>query len=269
MKKIIFFLLILFQFVGYVYGQKKDSVSKVKPAFISGSFFESEPSWTEDFNTDGFPNPKYWTARVINKAEELECYTKDSSNVFVKGGNLVLQTIKQHQKNKEYTSGYVDTYSKQSFLYGKLEVCAKLPTGKGIWPGIWMLSEDRNTYPRGEIDIMEYIDHWKGQSYQVNAHTLINKDDRKQHCGHPRIDVTEPQIYGLEWYKDSLVFTLNHKSVYKYNKDNPDGWPFDKAYYLILNVAYGGWGTINGKVDDSILPCKMNIDWIKYYKLKD
>lgn len=72
----------------------------------------------------------------------------------------------------------------------------------------------------------------------------------------------------LEWYKDKLVFLLDGNLCYQFDKKEGEAWPFDKPYYLILNVAYGGWGGSCG-MDDSAFPCEMKVDWIRYYKLKE
>ena len=83
-----------------------------------------------------------------------------------------------------------------------------------------------------------------------------------------KADVSKFHIYTLEWYKDKLVFLLDGNLCYQFDKKEGEAWPFDKPYYLILNVAYGGWGGSCG-MDDSACPCEMKDDWIRYYKLKE
>lgn len=79
-------------------------------------------------------------------------------------------------------------------------------------------------------------------------------------------NVNQYHIYTLEWYKDKLKFFLDHKLCYEFNKEIGKPWPFNKPYYLILNVAYGAWGGTCG-IDNSSFPHEMKVDWIKYYKL--
>lgn len=192
------------------------------------------------------------------------------SKLCVNNGKLIIRTLDEKKDKALCTSGRIHTLGKVSFLYGRLEIKAKCPTGKGIWPAFWMLPAEEGL-PFGEIDIMEYIDCWSSKEYQINVHVTDKKNGNRIKKMNPQLvkaDVSKFHIYTLEWYKDKLVFLLDGNLCYQFDKKEGEAWPFDKPYYLILNVAYGGWGGSCG-MDDSAFPCEMKVDWIRYYKLKE
>lgn len=78
--------------------------------------------------------------------------------------------------------------------------------------------------------------------------------------------LTKYHIYTLEWTPDTLAFKVDGHQVYQLTKSEAEFWPFDDPYYLILGLSYGNWGAQCG-MDESILPCEMLVDWIKYYKM--
>lgn len=235
---------------------------------IMAQEFEENPSWIEEFNVlDG----KDWNTSTNIKGGKCFSYF-DKKYVFVKNGRLILKAdiAKDDNGKNYYRQAYVNTYKKHSFEYGKLEIRAKAPTGKGVWPAIWLVNEDRNNYPRGEIDIFEYVDWWNGKQFQGNIHYVEDSIKRRQFAQYASCDVSKFHIYTLEWTKDRIELKLDGDRTYLvYTKSHPNGWVFNKPYYLIINVEFGrGWGATKG-IDDSALPCQMEVDWIKYYKLKD
>ena len=124
------------------------------------SNFESKPIWTEEFQKRHIPDSSYWSYTIGMQGKELEFYTNNTKNIYCKSGNLILRALNEKKGKALCTSGRIHTQGKVSFLYGKLEIKAKCPTGKGIWPAIWMVPE-KWSLPFGEIDIMEYIDCWE------------------------------------------------------------------------------------------------------------
>lgn len=230
--------------------------------------FEEIPSWSEEFNYKGLPDSTKWSYIKGMRGNELQFYTKaDKDNVQVKNGYLVIQALKKKLGNANYTSGRIHTQMKASFKYGKIEFRAKFPVGKGIWPAVWMVPVDGHRYPQGEIDIMEYIDCWDNKKYQANVHIVTDQLSRKQNIGYCQTNVSDYHIYTFEWYKDKMLFKMDGNTFYSYLKTSTD-WPFDVPYYLVLNIAYGGWGGSCG-LDTSIFPCRMKVDWIRYYKLRE
>lgn len=235
------------------------------------AIFQKTPQWHENFSYRGKLNEKKWTYLIDKAVNGEEYYTDSIDNVFVKGGNLHIRCTADARQSKSCSSGCVSTKDKQYFLYGKIEVRAKIQTGQGIFPAIWMLSKNHGlVFPLGEIDIMEYIECFEEKQYSTTIH-IVEKDAgqkaiRNKHSKRIKADMKKYHIYGLEWTPIELKFFLDRKEVYRLKKKDVEGWPFDTPYYLIFNVAFGSWGAECG-MDKSILPREMMVDWIRYYPL--
>lgn len=236
---------------------------------FSQSKFERKCSWSDEFKEKGMPNESYWKAEKRLNRPELQEYVRKKKNSYCEKGLLHIKCIKEKSENNmECTSAKVSSKGKKSFLYGKFEVRAKAPVGKGIFPAIWMMPEDM-TKPYGEIDLMEYIDCWKGKKIQTNVHVVYEYGVKAyQHQKIYELDVNDWHIYTLEWTKESLTFLVDGEVVQQLHKSKLEAWPFDRPYYIILNVAFGGWGGSCG-VDYDILPKEMLVDYVRYYKLKE
>lgn len=236
--------------------------------FAYSQDFEKKPIWFEKFNT---LDTSTWNNGA--NVHGGTCYTNfDSQVIYVKKGKLYLKAKEAIKKNNipYVKQPYINTYTKKHFKYGKLELRAKIPVGLGVWPAIWLISKTRTEYPRGEIDMLEYIGCWNKYKFQGNIHTVWKDNKRFQYPKYStNKDITKYHIYTLEWTKEHLILKVDNEIYLKYNKNNPNGWVFDQEYFLVLNVAFGtGWGATCG-IDNSILPCEMIVDWIKYYKLKE
>jgi beta-glucanase (GH16 family) len=238
--------------------------------------FESTPSWSDEFDIDGAPNPNKWGYDVGGGGwgnHELEYYTNTTNNASIANGILSITTKKESMGGMNYTSSRMVSKTPADMLYGRVEVKAKLPSGKGTWPAIWMLPNDYayGNWPKsGEIDIMEMVGYDPN-----NVHFSIH--DQANFAGNSKTStmniptaMTNYHIYRADWtpdgikgyYDDVLVFTfLNDKT------GNSATWPFDKPFHILLNLAIGGdWGGAQG-VDDSIFPTEMQVDYVHYYKM--
>lgn len=160
------------------------------------------------------------------------------------------------------------------FLYGRIEVYAKIPSALGSWPAIWLLGTSRQDvkWPAcGEIDIMEHVG-FDPLKIHANIHTKAYNHVLGTNKGNT-IEVVSPwtgfHIYALEWYEGRMDFFYDDSLYFSYQNDgagNNDTWPFDKPHYLVLNLACGGtWGGQEG-VDTSLLPLTFEIDYVRYYK---
>ncbi|MCQ2209474.1 MAG: glycoside hydrolase family 16 protein [Paludibacteraceae bacterium] len=235
---------------------------------FSRSSFEKSVSWEEEFDEDGMPNESIWNIENKLCKTELQDYQKAYKNSYCKDGVLHITCTKEESRGRNCVSARMNTQGKKGFLYGKIEVRAKVPVGKGIFPAIWMLP-DVGTKPYGEIDLMEYIDCWNAESIQTNVHVVFEHGKRQyQYQKKVPLKVDVWHIYSLEWYKDRLVFLIDGKKVHELSKDQLEDWPFDRSHHLLLNVAFGGWGGSCG-VDYDILPKEMLVDYVRYYKLKE
>ena len=237
--------------------------------------------WSDEFNYNGLPDSIKWTFEEGGHGwgnNEKQYYLGNSiENSVVKNGVLRIIALKKEHKNLKYTSAKLTTYGKLSVQYGKIDVMAKLPRGKGNWPAIWMLPESiqkkSESWPLcGEIDIMEHVGK-NPNSMHTSLHSALYNHIKGTQITHfeKLQDVFDTfHKYGIEWSKESIKFFVDDKLFFESYKGQEnrvatnEGWPFDKPYYLILNLAIGGnWG---GEVDDSIFPNEMQIDYVRIYQ---
>jgi len=161
------------------------------------------------------------------------------------------------------------TQGKFNFTYGRVEVRAKLPSGGGTWPAIWMLGSNITTvgWPAcGEIDIMEHIGNNQG-TVQSAMHTPSSYGGTVNKGSQFIADVsTNFHIYTLEWTSEKMVFTVDGVEHYTYNPSmkNSNTWPFDKTQFLLLNVAMGG--SFGGNIDSNFTSSTMEIDYVRVYQ---
>ncbi len=230
--------------------------------------------WSDEFNYSGLPDSTKWNYEEgMKRNHEAQYYTRqDIDNASVKNGNLVIEARKEKMGNASITSASLITRGKKSFLYGRIEVRAKLPMARGTWPAIWMLGEAKIGWPaRGEIDIMENVGY-DSLKIHGNIHTEKYNHVLKTNKG-KAIDTEGPwrdfHVYAIEWtenkidffYDDLLYFTFEKEA----NTTNAE-WPYDKPHYLILNLAIGGdWGGQKG-IDDSKFPHLFYIDYVRVYQ---
>lgn len=210
---------------------------------------------------------------------EIQHYTNRIENSYVKDGHLHIAAIKEVFTDQGYTKNYTSARlnSKYAFTYGKVQVRAKLPTGSGTWPAIWMLGKNiteaggyweptHGTTPWpacGEIDIME---HWgKNQNYISSAmHTPSSYGGTVNHGGQiiPTAS-TDFHVYELIWTPEKMVFSVDGNEHYTYNPavKNADTWPYDADQYFLLNIAIEGSGTPSNWTKS-----EMVIDYIRVYQ---
>ncbi|MBA6152504.1 glycoside hydrolase family 16 protein [Gelidibacter maritimus] len=218
----------------------------------------NEAIWNYELG-DGCPDLCGWGNN------ERQIYVKE--NVEVKDGKLV---ITAKFDGTTYTSGKINTKETIEFQYGTIEVRAKLPKGKGVWPAIWMLGSDISEvgWPQsGEIDIMEYV----GKNPH-EIHTTLHTPDSHGQSINSQVTTIENvedgfHVYKSEWTKDFIKFYIDGVLVYTFSPEvkNDSTWPFDKPFYLLLNLAVGG--NFGGpEVDDNIFPQEFSIDYVKVFK---
>jgi len=232
--------------------------------------------WSDEFNTNGAPSTSKWNYDMGNGSggwgnNELQFYTNRSENVIQKDGNLVIKAIKESYQGYDYTSTRLKTQGKFSFTYGRVEVRAKLPQGRGTWPAIWMLGDNITSagWPAcGEIDIMEYVGYQPDVIY-TSIHTTSSFGDTVNHDSFNLATAEEEfHIYGIEWTETEIKFFVDETIHYTYKPTayNDQTWPFNKNQFLILNLAIGGnWGGLQG-VDDTIFPQEFSIDYVRVYQ---
>lgn len=232
--------------------------------------------WEDNFDIPGLPDERIWDYEegyVRNR--EAQYYTrKRPENARVEEGCLVIEARKDNWQGKEITSASLHTYGKKSILYGRVEVKAKLPTGTGTWPAIWMLGNSFREGTRwpacGEIDIMENVGY-DPDVVHANIHTKSYNHVLGTQKGN-RITLSQPYdkfyVYAMEWFEDRIDFYVDDQLyfTFKNEKTGTETWPFDQPHYLILNLAIGGgWGGQKG-IDPAIFPQKYLIDYVRVYR---
>ncbi|MFI2741911.1 family 16 glycosylhydrolase [Zhouia sp. PK063] len=228
-----------------------------------------QPKLIFEDNFDGNSlNENIWNFELGKKGwgnDETETYTK--KNHEVKNGYLTITAKKENDST--YTSTRLTTKGKFEFTYGTIEMRAKLATGKGIWPAFWMLGStiDSVGWPKcGEVDIMEYVGREPHTIY-TSLHTQASHGNTIN-TKKTKIDTIENgfHTYKANWTPEKIEFSIDNNIVYTFNpKDkNENTWPFDKPFFILVNLAVGG--NFGGHdVDNSIFPQKYVIDYIKVY----
>jgi beta-glucanase (GH16 family) len=251
--------------------------------------------WGDEFNGNKV-DAKKWSPElgVIRNQGSQQTYTARPKNIRVENGNLVLETrfekfaninFKKNGKNwieqtefMPYTSGSVTTIKTKLFLFGRLEVRAKLPKTKGIWPAIWLLGKNKWGWPtNGEIDMLENISQQPDVVYSTFHMSPDGVSDRDASRG-GTVNIPNLSdgfhVYVMEWDKDSIRLLVDDKEVktleidsVKYN-DNA-GNPFRTPFYLILNSAVGGNWCEKAPADGAGFPVKYLIDYVRFYQTKE
>jgi beta-glucanase (GH16 family) len=238
--------------------------------------FDTTPIWAEEFNAGIMPDTSRWGYDIGGGGwgnHELEYYT-NGNNVSIANGNLVITTRKETVGSNGYSSARLFSKGTGNFTYGRIEIRAKIPGGKGTWPAIWMLPTD-NAYgawpASGEMDIMEHVGYDPYNIYvtmHTGAYNHILNTQKGVTIG-LLTALSDYHTYRIDWTPVSVTAFIDDAQVMVFKNEGTGymAWPFDKRFHLMLNTAVGGdWGGAQG-VDDSSFPCSMLIDYIRVYKV--
>jgi len=236
--------------------------------------------WNDEFEHNGLPDSTKWSYDTEGNAwqwgnNELQHYTAGrAKNAIVKDGFLHITACVEEGFNRPYTSARLITKGKGDWLYGRIEVKAKVAGGKGIWPAIWMLPTDweYGDWPAsGEIDIMEHVGY-EPDSIFFTVHTDAYNHTKGTHKSKAVFAPNAEQsfhVYAVEWTENKCMFFLDGQKVFDFKKEEnatSAQWPFDKRFHLLINLAVGGdWGGKHG-VDEYIFPCEMIVDYVRVYQ---
>ncbi|MBU5670658.1 glycoside hydrolase family 16 protein [Paenibacillus brevis] len=218
---------------------------------------------------------------------ELEHYTNSEQNVFVQNGVLNIRALNEPKsfpqdpnRYAQYSSGKINTKDHFTFQYGRVDFRAKLPTGNGIWPALWMLPED-SVYgawaASGEIDVMEAKGrlpgttsgavHFGGQ-WPVNRYLA-----GEYYFPEGQTFANDYHVYTLIWEEDNFKWYVDGKFFFKVTRDqwysvaapnNPNA-PFDQPFYIIMNLAVGGHFDGGLAPSPSDIPATMQVDYVRVY----
>ncbi|MDY0010307.1 MAG: family 16 glycosylhydrolase [Candidatus Izemoplasmatales bacterium] len=242
-----------------------------------------QPVWCDEFDVDGLVDSTKWTYDVGGSGwgnQELQYYTEaDLDNARVSDGNLYITALKETVGSNNYTSARLVSKYRGDWQYGRIQIRAKMPSGRGLWTALWMLPTDwrYGGWPdSGEIDIMEYVGYDDDRIFGT-IHTGAYNHSLGTQIGFNKVITgaeTEYHLYEMIWepgkidlYIDGVKF-----AYFGYNPNsnidiaNSDAWPFDQRFHLIMNIAVGGtWGGSQG-VDDTIFPQSMVVDYVRVYQ---
>ena len=252
--------------------------------------------WSDEFDGEALDETKWspdiWPARKVN--DEDQAYTSRRRNLRLEDGLLVIEAHREDYGDARYTSARIHSGGKGDFLYGRFEIRAQLPQGKGTWPALWMLPSDPFRYASscgpgedwqgsstcdawpnsGEIDIMEHVGYQMGHVHGTvhnEAYYWLRWEQRKGRILLEGVDQGFHE-YALEWTPERIDIYADDTLYFSYMNED-DGWrswPYDHPFHLILNVAVGGaWGRAGGGIDDSIFPQRMLVDYVRVYQRDD
>jgi len=213
--------------------------------------------WNDEFEGSKFDESK-WTVmeKNLNKNKELQFYAAD--DCYVEKGMAVLRSQKREYNGCHYTSGHIDTRGKFSQEYGRFEIRAKLPKGKGIWPAFWMLPEDKRWPP--EIDVMEMIGSKPNRILMTLHHRQL---DKPAHAGFAYVGPdysADFHTFAVEWEPNRVAWYIDGQRRYFTPLDSPD-----TPFFIILNTAVGG--ILPGNPDDTTeFPVYYYIDYVRVWK---
>ncbi|MDO5969188.1 glycoside hydrolase family 16 protein [Flavivirga aquimarina] len=260
----------------FAYSSTDHSISTFKTidVYVTDS---SEPQliWADEFDVEGAVDTAKWFAETVppNNGswwnEEVQHYTDRLENAFISNGTLKIVAKKENytfqNSTKAYTSARLITKDKFDFTYGTVEVRAKLPASQGTWPAIWLLGSNIDSvgWPIcGEIDIMEQTGadknkvlgtcHWSdnGNTASYGLESTISNA------------ATEFHVYSMEWTETYIKIFLDEVEYYEIALNN--NLPFNKDFFLILNIAMGG--TLGGTINSGFTEDTMEIDYIRVYQ---
>ena len=232
--------------------------------------------WSDEFDKPGQPDPAKWGyENGLVRNNEKQFYTVDRhENARVENGKLIIEARTEAMDGGEFTSSSLISKGHGEWKYGRIEVMAKLPAARGTWPAIWMLPGDigQVRWPLcGEIDIMEHVGHEPGVIHGTLHSEAFNHT--KGNGRGTRISVPTAtrafHVYSIDWTDGRIVMAVDGKPYATYDRkpgDKMAEWPFDKPFYLILNLAIGGaWGGQKG-IDTAAFPQRMEVDYVRVYQ---
>ncbi|WP_260600026.1 glycoside hydrolase family 16 protein [Sphingomonas endolithica] len=237
------------------------------------------PSWADEFDGTAVDQKKWRFDTAFNKTgwfnNEKQYYAKDRpENTRLADGRLVIEARREALSTMPDWGG--QGYSSAKLVatkptrYGFYEIRAKLPCARGAWPAIWMLPQSGKWPEMGEIDIMEMVGH-DANVIHATLHTgLFNHVKGTQRGAQRTIPTacTEFHRYQMDWTADSITIGVDDRAYMRVRNDQAGGhgaWPFDKPFNLILNLAIGGdWGGAKG-IDDTALPQRIEVDYVRLW----
>lgn len=241
--------------------------------------------WADEFEGSEIDQSK-WSFDIGNGCDispdlcgwgnnELEWYTDRPENAFLSNGNLVIRAKRESPRylgQHLYTSARMVTKGKGDWQYARIDVRAKLPKGKGIWPAIWMLPTDNayGNWPKsGEIDIMENVGDKPNEVFGTIHYGHDYWRYKSQLYRLPSGDFSQDfHVFSLRWKENCIQFFVDDIQVGESLTPTttlPTTWPFQERFHLLLNVAVGG--NLPGNPDGTTqFPQLLTVDYVRVYQ---
>jgi licheninase len=242
----------------------------------------NDPQWTQvwgdEFDGNGRPDTTKWHYEVGGHGwgnRERQYYTEARpENARIEDGHLIIEARREAYEGSDYTSARLN--SARSWTYGRFEIRAQVPRGRGTWPALWLLAS-QDTYgdafwpDNGEIDIMEHV------GFDPNViHSTVHTEAFNHTIGTQRGDTVHVptataayHVYALEWTPTAIRAFVDGEQYFTFRKEGGADytrWPFNHDFHLIMNVAVGGeWGGAEGVATD-VWPAAMRVDYVRVYK---
>ena len=234
-------------------------------------------AWQDEFSGSGLDLIS-WNQEIGNGAggwgnNELEYYTNSIKNTFVSNGNLVIEARKESIQGFNYSSGRMTTQNKKAFKFGRIDIRAKLPVGKGIWPALWMLGGNIATvgWPAcGEIDIMELIGTYPARSHGTMHWKPVSGTNTSKGAEYNLASGNFSQqfhVFSILWIQDTIKWYIDDQLFLTTTSTDVGAanYPFNSDHFLIFNVAVGGnWpGSPDGT---TTFPQRMIVDYVRVFQ---
>mgnify|MGYP006267224659 CR=1 FL=1 len=230
--------------------------------------------WSDEFN-DAALNSTNWTHEIGGNGwgnNELQYYT--DQNTYMVEGNLIIEARRESRGGRGYTSSRIITEDKFEFQYGRVDIRAVMPFGKGIWPAQWMLGANFREigWPYcGEIDIMEMVGgegsdnvvhgtaHWQDNGFKADFSGSLAISDG--------ILYDEYHVYSIIWTEEKIRWYIDDIQYHEMDITGQFLSEFRAPYFFIMNVAVGGnWpGSPNS---ETVFPQRMIVDYIRVFQEK-
>ncbi|MBC7923714.1 MAG: glycoside hydrolase family 16 protein [Ferruginibacter sp.] len=238
--------------------------------------------WADEFDQPGLPDSTKWNYDAGGHGwgnNEWQFYTnKRTENARVENGRLLVEARQEAFGGKDYTSARLVSKGKGDWTYGRFEVKAKLPSGRGTWPAIWMLATKQSYgsqyWPdNGEIDVMEHVGYNPDSVHasvhcRAYFHSIGTQRTARRFVPTAR---TADHVYAIEWTPERVEAFIDGQKYFSFANDGKKDyrtWPFNQPFHLLLNLAVGGnWGGAKG-VDPAIWPQRMEVDYVRVYQRK-
>lgn len=222
-------------------------------------------AWSHQ-NGDGCPGLCGWGNN------ELEYYTDRPENLFFQDGKMIIEARPESYNGKNYTSSKILTQGKKPIKFGRIDIRALLPKGKGIWPALWLMPDKSvfGGWPKsGEIDLMEVVGHEPNKTHGTLHYgpgpgsTQISRN----YVLPAKTFNDEFHVFSLEWKQDQIKWFVDGNLFSTVNKADlgANNYPFNEEFYFIFNLAVGGnWP---GSPDaTTTFPQWLIVDYIRVYQ---